>query len=120
MRKSKRRPKSVPPVPAGCMDGIVEFRAPDDNAALSSLVQLLENLAGTRNAFFPAFDAKPALARGNSNVKGRFQLPKKLIVAAVECLHGAGILELQSKRFQIIGSHRRAPNSSAPEAIFPP
>ena len=43
----------------------------------------------------------------------------RAVIAAVEGLHGAGVIELERERFQIIDSHKRAPSSSALLAISP-
>ena len=70
MRKSRSRPQVGATVPARCVHSVVELRPPDDHAAFSSLVQLIENFARPRNALLRTLDAQPALTRGYPHLKG--------------------------------------------------
>ncbi len=106
-------------IPAGRMHRIIELRAPDDHPALSRFVQLLEDFPRPRDAILAALNSQPSVPRGDPDVQSGFQLAEKLVITAVESLHGAGVIELERERFQITYSHKRAPSRSALEAIFP-
>ncbi len=102
------------------MHGIVEFRSPDDHSPFARFVELLENLARPAHRILVSLDPQPTVPGRYPDIERGFQLAEKLVIATVERLHGAGVGKLERQRFQITGSHKRAPSWNALEAIFPP